>query len=564
YDDYYKTSSGFRGFGFAERPAEEVIKPAISWLKKTKGKPWFCFIHLYDPHAPYIPPEPYRSKYQNDLYAGEVAYTDYALGKLVSFLEKEGLLKNTVIILTADHGESLGDHGEKTHGTFAYNSTLHIPLIFWQPRVFPKGLKIMKRVQHIDIAPTILELLGLHKRKEMQGRSLIPLINHPEKGEDEVCYFEAMSAYFNRNWAPLSGIIAGHYKYIELPIPEVYDMRNDFGEKKNLAKRNPRLLKHLKKKLATYISSHTSAEALTSTPLPVDEETRARLKALGYIVGSTGSPRKKRFTEADDPKNLIPLSNELDEGTNLFLAGKVERAIEVLTALIKKAPTFTPAYLNLAYVYHEAGDIDQAIAVLKEGVNKVLPTSTLLANLGLYLQERGDLEESLSILKKAIAKNKEDLDALNYLGVTYFYLGKRKEAIATFEKLLKIDKTFGSAHTNLGTVYLAEGMLNAAISEFKKAIKYNSSPTAYNGLGVASYRLGRVAEAIENFKRAVELDPRQFDTLYNLGIILLKEGRKEEAIFYLKRFLATAPSYKYAKDLKEVKDILRRLEGPPI
>ena len=205
YDDYYGTRNELEFF-FVERPAEKVIAPAMAWIGKQRQK-WFSWIHLFDPHQPYLPPSPIKKTYANDLYSGEVAYVDAQLGVLFDFLRKKRLMENTMIILTADHGEALGEKGEETHSYFAYNNTIHVPLFVYIPGRQPGTFA--KNVCHVDIFPTICAVLGLKIPPFLQGESLLAVLAANGRKIPEI-YFESLTAYLNRDWAPLRGMISGH------------------------------------------------------------------------------------------------------------------------------------------------------------------------------------------------------------------------------------------------------------------------------------------------------------------------------------------------------------------
>lgn len=238
YDDSYPTKSPYT-FVHTERKAGEVIRASLDWLDMQNSK-WFCFVHIWDPHAPYLPPEPFIEKYKDDPYSGEVAYVDSELGRLFDYLMDKNLMGNTLIVLTGDHGEALGEHGEFTHGYFAYNSTLWVPLIFAGPGIKP--VRIDDSVCHIDIFPTICDVLETEKPFFLQGVSLCPLMRGG-KIKKRAIYFESLDPYYNRGWAPLRGFLEGKKKFMDSPLPEYYDLENDFYEENNLIQKI-----HLEKK----------------------------------------------------------------------------------------------------------------------------------------------------------------------------------------------------------------------------------------------------------------------------------------------------------------------------
>lgn len=561
YDDYYGDTNALNDFSIVERRGEKVIEAALNWIKANAKSRWFCWVHLFDPHMPYQPPEYYKKKYPYDFYGGEIAYTDSCLGRLLHFLEDSSLDKSTFIVLTGDHGESLGEHGEKTHGVFAYNATLHIPLIFYQPVLFPEPQVIEKKVRHIDILPTILDVLRMKGPTEIQGRSLVPLIENPLKWKEDDCYFEALSANLNRNWAPLRGLVSGDFKYINLPIKELYDLEPDSREEKNLAGDNISTVKKLDQKLKILVKDYSLPEAEKSKRVREDRETLEKLRALGYVSGSTSRPLKKTFGPEDDPKNLIELDNLTQEAVADYIQGKHAQAIKKLNSIIAQRPTLSLTYSQLSYIYHEMGELEKAVETLEKALSLGLENESILSKLGVYLQEMGKLKRSIEVLELTVQRFPYHIEAYNYLGVSYWRLGNFDKAIETFEKLLTYDQSYASAYNNLGSVYLSQKQYGLATKQFGKAIEYDPRlPGPHNGLGVIYAHQGKNDEAVESWKRAVELGNREFDALYNLGILLIKMGRNKEALPYLEKFVKAAPPYKYKADIEKIKKVIEILK----
>jgi arylsulfatase A-like enzyme/Flp pilus assembly protein TadD len=562
YNDFYGDTSGFSDFGISERPADEVLEPALSWLNDGGNEPWFVFVHIWDPHHPYSPPPPFRERHPGDPYTGEVAYVSDALGRLLSELEAQSKLDNTLIVFTADHGEGLGQHGETTHGMFAYESTLHVPLILHWNGVLPEGRRISSRVRLIDVAPTILELTGLNPTEAHQGESLVPLILDPSVEEGRSTYFEALAFNLNRNWAPLTGLYEGNTKYIELPLPELYDLSSDPGETQNLYEKEPDQSQRMKAALECYIDAHSTEESRVIQVTEVDPETVARLRALGYVIDAEPTREPKDYTEDDDPKRLVHLSDKLDDGVAAHAAGRSEEAIQLFREIIEERPSFANVYANLAHVLEDTGRLREAIAVLEGALENGYTTRTMMGRLGLYYQEAGDLEKSVSILETVIENDPTYVEAYNYLSVSYARLGRTREAIETNEKLLELDKSYASAYNNLGSIYLGVGQLEEAESNLRRALELDPSlADAWNGLGVVHARMGRQSEAITAWIRSVELNPRQFDTLYNLGTLLTQLNLFEEAIPYLEQFVRTAPKDRYGADIPKVQFLIDQLRA---
>ncbi|HSF17524.1 MAG TPA: sulfatase-like hydrolase/transferase [Vicinamibacteria bacterium] len=557
YDDFYGDTSALSDFAISERSADAVLGPALEWLSEPRDAPWFAFIHLYDPHAPYEPPTRFRDKFASEPYRGEVAYVDEALGKFLEELTKRGRIENTLVVLTSDHGEGLGEHGERTHGMFAYESTLRVPLIFsWEGVLAPR--RVSSRVRLLDVAPTLLALSGLEPLPDSQGVSLVPLLEGLERSSGSESYFEALAFNFNRGFAPLTGLYRENLKYIELPIPEIYDLESDPGETENLAPARPALVKEMSSRLAEL----ESAGAVVESRLAVDEETRRRLQTLGYATGPGAVASKRSYGPGDDPKRLVQLSDRLDDALAAHLAGRSEEAIRLLRAIVTARPSMAKAYDDLSYVLRETGLLDEAIAALEASVANGASTIAMRARLGLYLQEAENTAVSIEILESLLAEDPGYAEAYNYLGLAYAHEGRTEKAIETFGKLLDLDESYASAYSNLGSVHLARGRYAEAEKELRKALEIDPRlAAAWNGLGVAAASTGREEEAVENWERSLTLDPRQYDTLYNLGTLLTKMNRFQKAVSYLDRFVETAPPERYREDIPKVKRLIAALKS---
>jgi len=537
YDDFYgeKKSPGF--FFFVERKAEEVISRTIEWLKMEQKKLWFVFVHLFDPHQPYSPPSSYLEKYAHNLYAGEVAYVDDCLGQLFDYLEKSQVMERTLIVFTSDHGESLGEHGEMTHGYFAYNSTLHVPLIFSSRKFQKLGKVIEEKVSHVDLFPTICDFFGLKKPSSLEGQSLLPLIEE-EKFEAKPIYFESLSAYYNRNWAPLRGIIKNDHKYIDLPLPELYNLQDDFKEEKNLASIVD--TKPYQKSLSLLLSQSRKTE--TAVLKKESREAVEAMKSLGYLSGSL-EPKKKIFSASDDLKSLLPFHSKLTEAASFFNQGDAGKALQILEDLISRKKDFTTAYEYLANVYSEIGNKAKAIEALEAGLSFSPSHAQMRGKLGIFLSEVNQQERAIKEIKEALDLNPEDAEFWNYLGVAYWKSGQLDKAEECYHRALALDQNYASALNNLGSLSLSRKNPEKALAYFEQAIRFDPHlSSAYNGKGAAFGMKGNLGEAIENWKKAVSYDPKYQMALYNLGLALLRVNKQKEALAYLEKYLEVTPT----------------------
>lgn len=471
YDDNYGTQNVLEIY-FIERPAEKVIEPAVEWIAERKQK-WFAWIHLFDPHEPYAPPSPYDKIYSDDLYSGEVAYLDSQLGILFDFLQKDDSIENTIIILTSDHGEALGEKGERTHSYFAYNNTIHIPLIFWIPGEKPK--RIAENVSHIDIFPTVCELVGEDIPPHIQGESLIPIVRGERRKNREI-YFESLTPFLNRGWAPLTGFIMDDIKFINQPIPEIYNMKLDLKEDENLAnKSNVKQFETQLDKLTRNLRGKEIAKRFEK----VDVYEMNKLKSLGYLTSATSS-RKKAFTKDNDLKVLKPVQNKMYDAVNMFKQGKMEEAISDLAQVIEQRPDFVLAYKHMASIYYVTGQVELTAETLRKGLKFNPDNLGLMSKLGIMLVVANKTDEAITLMKKCIKKDPENPEHYNYLGVAYQKSGNFQSALENYKKAIELDGNFALAWSNMGSLYLMEFLKTKKERDFQRAIDNFNTALAFD------------------------------------------------------------------------------------
>ncbi len=598
YDDRFGETRAPTEFVMPERPASSVVPLARQWIaahtvgrsggagesarssgsgETTRdGQPWFVWIHLFDPHAPYRPPPPFDAVYAGRPYYGEVAATDAALAPLLD--ELRAAARPTLVIVTGDHGEALGDHGEQSHGLFAYESTLRVPLIIAQVGGTQRPQSAQRRpsdsllaglahfafqvrarggevspvsARHVDILPTILDAVGQTPPADLPGRSLLPAAQRRADAPPRPSYFEAMGAMLNRGWAPLTGVLAGRDKFIDLPIAERYDLAADPAEATNLAGRSPERDRTLTASLRAFNA------ALPGDRRTEDPEAAARLRALGYVSGR--APAKARYTEADDPKRLLELDQDVHRAVEAFGARRISDAVGIYQAVISRRADMAIAYRHLAFIEWQRGNPRAAVDVLQRAIAAGVTQTSVVSQLASYLADTGRVSEGIRLLEPLAADPTADADTLNSLGIAYVRAGRPLDAGRTFERVLAINPDSSVPLENLGVLALERGDLGAARRHFERAVQADPrSSRAHAGFGVVALREGDRQAAIASWKRAVQLDPTNFDALYNAGTTLASEGQMADARPYLDQFLKTAPRAFYANDLKEVEALLRR------
>jgi tetratricopeptide (TPR) repeat protein len=411
-------------------------------------------------------------------------------------------------------------------------------------------------VRHIDIVPTVLDAIGADPDRALAGTSLREAIAGRDR-VDRPTYFEAMTYNLVRGWAPLRGVISGRDKYIDLPIPELYDLAADPREQSNQARAAGGRTEVLLNTLRTY------DVAPPGRPGRESAETVAALKSLGYVSGS--APAKAVYTEDDDPKRLAGIDRDLHEATDLLQDGQRDKGIALLRGAIARRPDTADAYIMLAHAYWEGGDPKQAIAALEDGLRAGAPDRDIRIRLGLYLSESGGASSQAIALLKTLPD--DDVEAINALGVAYGNGGQYDEAIATFGRILALDPTNGIACQNQASMKLRQALeappaqrqarLDEAEALARQAIAIDARlPDAETTLGVVLSTTGRKDQAIEAWERAVALDPQQYNALYNLWMELGAAGRTADAAQYGKQFVDTAPPAFFGPDIERVNSTL--------
>ncbi|MYN65163.1 MAG: sulfatase-like hydrolase/transferase [Acidobacteria bacterium] len=472
YDDRFGHAEGPYDLTIAERPAEAVVEAARTWIESQPGQ-WFAWVHLFDPHAVYSPPPPFDARYAASPYHGEVAYTDHALGPLLD-VAGASQARPTLVVVTADHGEAFGEHGERTHGLFAYEATLRVPLVVAQIgrglAVPDEGAVSAEPVRHVDIVPSVLDALSL-PAPALPGRSLLD----PAPADTEpLSYFEALSASLNRGWAPLRGVLAGRDKYIDLPVPELYDVRADPAESSNLAAGRAGRARELEALLADLPASDPLERRVAETAEVVE-----RLRSLGYAGGT--APARDTHTEDDDPKRLAHLDAAIHRGVDLYRRGRPREAIEVYREVIAERPDLELAHRHLAYLHWSLGEAEEAVATLRRVRDAGIASPAAAGQLGMYLAESGAADEAVPLLEALVAgEGPPDVNPLNALGVAYARRGDHERALETFERVIELDPDstrVPDALLRLGTELVDAGDLGAARSYLERFV--GTAPASY-------------------------------------------------------------------------------------
>jgi tetratricopeptide (TPR) repeat protein len=549
-----------------QRRADETVAETENWLGQNSSKKFFLWTHFYDPHDPYDPPEPYRSEYSSHPYDGEIAYTDAALGKLLSKLESKGLMQRTILVITADHGEGLGEHGESTHGMFIYNTTMHVPLFIRLPN--GKAKTVEQLVRHIDLAPTILDLLGVQIPSTIQGASIIPILQGKEKTE-RFAYSESLYSRFHYGWSTLEGITSKQYKYIQAPHPELFDLQKDSSETHNIAPQNIPIARMLKSKLDETVSKYANGNS--KMPEKMDPEMAERLRSLGYIT-STASITKK--SENIDPKDKIHLAVQLQEAAGAALLKNYPLAIRLIEPVLKEQNQIVEGLYVAGVSYAGIGNYDQAIHYLLQAISLTPDHVMAQCNLGTAYLMKNDLKNAEYWLEKAVEGSPQLITAHIKLGQVYqaekrpekaaphfekaiafyekslqqttlkaaranlyeslaeiqFSAGNPQKAAENLKEAIRLAPQKPTLHYNLAQVYEALNDRNSAIRAYEEESRLNPSDfRAFTNAGILYYEAKRFADAERCFQKTVELNPADARGYLNLAAVYKMMGKNEEA-----------------------------------
>jgi choline-sulfatase len=579
YDDDLRGGPKQKKFMFKEIKAEQTADKAIAWLRgpRPEDRPFFLWLHFFDPHAEYEPPEDIAMRFAGDPYSGEIHYADRELGRVIASLDELRLLDQTLFIFTADHGDGLGEHGERTHGIFIYESTTRVPLLMAGPQV-PAGKRVDSVVSVVDIVPTVLDLLGQPGARELDGRSLRSLWKGAS--EQRTAYVETLMPYLSFGWAELRALRGDGLKVIEAPRPEVYRLDTDPSETRNLhgSPEAPPQAERLRSELASIVQ----ADPFTGggqQEAELDDETRAKLTALGYVwsapargpdapqrpdpkdrIGfwerfqaAQGLVRRGSHAEAaraigellaSDPENVIAMGS---------LAGALvgirepEKALEVYRRMIALDPKRDAAYLGASQILREKGEYAQAEELARVVIELRPLSPDGYVALGDVFLEQERFAEAEVWFRKAVEVDPHSMLVAAGLGNCLKRAGRLKESLEVLRDAYRRDTTSVAVTYNLALVTELLGDHNAALALYRAAIELEPDHAmSWNNLGSLLDRIGNRREALRMIAKAYELDETNAEAVYNLGALLLAEGHAQQALPRLEEALRLRPGFQQA------------------
>lgn len=548
FDDFDLSRTRAVSLSGIQRPGNEVIDKALPWIQEAKGSPFFAWIHLYDAHSPYRPPEPFLSRYKGHPYNGEIAFADSQVGRVVSELQSLGLYDRTVVVVIGDHGESLGDHGEGAHGFFVYNSVTHVPFVIRAPFSLVQHRRVADPVRSVDVMPTALDLLGVPSPRGISGVSLVPLMTGATRELGLDAYSEALYPLHHYGWSDLRALRAGRYKVIDAPRPELYDMDRDPRETTNVFAQRAALGDGMLAQLRSLEQRFNKSVAVLPAG-DVDPEARERLAALGYVgsfVASASDPRTGRA----DPKDKIGLFNKLGTATDLSREdeGREQQAFNKIIALlndvVREDPAVIDAWFMMGTQYLRHGDPAEAVEYFKRTLGLKPDYDLAVFNLAQAYRRLGDDDAALAGFEHYLTIDPKDPFVQYQIGEIWMDRGDLPRAEQMFRRALEIDPTVAAANNALGVIALQRGDPVTAERLIREAI--SAKPTlrlAHFNLALLAEQHGDIRAAEREYFEELKQHPENFKAAFNLSKLYEQIGDRKGQIGALKQSITSNPQF---------------------
>jgi arylsulfatase A-like enzyme/Tfp pilus assembly protein PilF len=564
--------------GSISRRAAEVVDNAMPWLEEHASRPFFAWLHFYDAHSPYDPPEPFLSRFRDRPYAGEIAYVDSQVGRLLQWLDTKGLTDRTVVVVIGDHGESLNEHGEATHGLFIYEATTRVPFLIRAPYSNARGRRVPGVVRTEDVLPTVLELVGRRAPEGIQGRSLAPMLAGTSSDLNLDAYSESLYARNHYGWSELRSLRSGRFKFIATTRPELYDLERDPRERQNLYAERRSLADRMASELQRLSAEEQGA---ASGPSTVDPETRERLAALGYI-GSFSHVARKPGEALPDPKDKIDIFNLMTSAHESKGEDETDAAIVRLKKVLSQDPNILDAWvmlgneysrkrdyqsalkqyqralhinpdydlatINLAHAYRALGQYEAALLGYQRYLERDPKNALVRYQMGELYVDLSQLDQAESAFRQALSDDTRVAAARNALGVVAFKRGDLPRAEQEIGAALAQRPDVALAHFNLALIAEERGDLQKAEAEYQKEIDMQAGAfkAAFN-LANLRARMSDAAGQEAAYRKSIELNPRFAEGYFYLAKLYLDQGRQlDEAIALAQRGLELGPNSPYA------------------
>lgn len=531
--------------GEFKRLGADVVSIANRWLTENSNSTFFLFVHFYDLHTPYNLPASYRARFGTG-YDAELRYVDKQVGTFLDFLRQRNLFDNSLVVLLADHGEGLEDHGEDTHGYFVYQSTIRVPLIVhWPAGSASFAAKVDEPVRLMDVAPTILEFAGIPAPPEFQGRSLMELLRPEGSKTPRDIYSETLYPHMHFGCSALQALRSGRYKYVDAPKPELYDLTADPGEIRNIYSQRTAVALAQKEKLASL-----RARLRRQNPFPqrvLDPGTLARLRSLGYVAGSADDSQSPEA--GVDPKDRIKDFSEYGRALDLAGEGRIDESDLILKRLLARHPDLVEVRMNLASNEQQAERYEQAVRDYQQVVKTDPGNLKAHYNIGVSLFRLGKLDEATREFQAALAISPFFAPAEDGLGSIALQKKDYNQARAVFEHVLAFSPYDYDAHYNLGALSALQGQWDAGERHLRVAMGVDpANPEPHDALGDLYLKKGDLDKAYTEFRESIRLGPKSASAHYDLGLVLQKQHKPSDAANEFRQALAIDSQFSAARD----------------
>ncbi len=543
-------------FGFIERKSNQVSAAALRWLEEHGDEPFFLWAHYFDPHQAYAPPSPYDSLFASEPYDGEIAFMDEGFGVLLDALDAKGLLDTTIIVVVGDHGESLDQHGEPTHAAYIYDTTVRVPLLIAAPGSGQAtGESVKRQVRTIDIAPTILDLLGLPAHPDMQGSSLVPELHDPESGPERVALIETHFSHYHYQWAPLRGLRTDRWKYVLAPKRELYDLANDPGEVHNLIDVRPEIAADLDQQLDEQFRNHSWPDLARSVETITDTSVLAKLEALGYATGggetvrTTPFPSREQLAEMPNPRDQSLVLRFINSSREMLRQGQFTKALEVAQKGLAIDSDNPRLFVMAARAEFSMGNVEKAIELFNRAAEFDPTDVHPFIYLGSAYSQLDRNQEAKEHYLIAARMSPGRVDVLENLGGVQASLGEYTDAVETFEKAIELEPGKWSLHMRLAAALRQTERFDEARAALQEALRLNPySPVLLDQIAKLYATIGNYAFARQALEQAINIDPDEPLLRLHLAAVILGGGDDEgEARAQLEQVVTLAPDTRAGK-----------------
>jgi arylsulfatase A-like enzyme/Tfp pilus assembly protein PilF len=527
YDDFDLNKFENVGLDTVQRRGDEVLSEAVKWMDEVKNDRFFAWLHFYDVHTPYDPPEPFLSRYKGypwSRYDGEIAYLDSLMGELLEWLEKSDLEEDTLVIFIGDHGESLGQHHETTHGFFIYDATMRVPFLLRAPYRQIRPERISAQVRNVDLMPTILDLVAIQSPDTVQGTSLAPLLEGKSEDLGLLAYSESYYPRHHYGWAELKSVRNGTFHFIDAPRPELFDVREDPQQAKNLAPQRAATVKELKTALDDLVGRYAVEGIDEKGPETLDPDTQAQLAALGYL----GGPSKIKIDPnrpLADPKDKIRLFNLIKDAGADSSEDKVDEAMAKIDQVLAEDPDILEAYYIRGNLHTKKKELEKAVEAYQAALARDPEYKSALFGLASTYQELGRPEDAEAGFRRILELDPRDNRAYYNLAKIQVDRNDFQGALALLKQAVDIGSERAPLHNLMAECYIGLKDLEEAEKEIARALEMNDElPTAHFNLALVHEERDDAPAAIQAYEKELEISPKDFRSHFNVAKLYAKAG----------------------------------------